>query len=172
MPETNYRNFELGFGRWVAIAPLLGSLLAVLTEFCHLLAQAQSPPNLENITIGPRFSPNSLQVRGSGGGNVPVKDIVGISETPTGSCTGFANAKPNHTLVLTSFFNSLSLQVESPEDTAIAIKGPGGVWCNDDYQGKNPGVSGQWLAGTYQVWVSSYGKNRFPTYILRITEVR
>ncbi len=156
----------------MAIAPILGGSLATSTILCHLLAQAQSPSNLGNITIGPRFSPNPLQVRGNGGGNVAAKDIVGVSETPTGSCTGFANTKPNHTLVLTSFFNSLSLQVESAEDTALAIKGPGGVWCNDDYQGKNPGVSGQWLAGTYQIWVSSYERNRLPAYILRITEGR
>jgi hypothetical protein len=133
---------------------------------------AQSPPNLENITLGPRFSPNPLELRGNAGGSTPIKEVVKRADTPTGSCTGFGNAKPNHTVVLTEFFNALNLQAESAEDTAIAIQGPGGVWCNDDFVGKNPGVSGQWLPGTYRIWVSSYDKTERPAYVLRITESR
>lgn len=147
-------------------------VLAPLPINLNLPAHAQPVSDLNDITIGPRFSPNPIEVRSTGGGATPAKDVVGLAETPTGGCTGFTSTAPNHTLVLTSFFNSLSLQVESSEDTALAIKGPGGVWCNDDYQGKNPGVSGQWLPGTYKVWVTSYAKSRNPAYVLRITEGR
>jgi hypothetical protein len=111
-------------------------------------------------------------MRSTAGGAIAVKEIVGKTSTPTGPCTGFANSKPNHVLVLTTFFKSLSVLVDSPEDTALAIQGPGGVWCNDDYVGKNPGIAGQWLPGTYNIWVSSYAKDRQPSYILRITEER
>ncbi len=153
------------------IAGLAGTIAAI-APIAHMPATAQSPPSLDNVTIGSRFSPNPLEVRGKGGGSTPAHDLVGRSDSPTGSCTGFASTKPDLTLVLTSFFNSLSIQVQSAEDTALVIQGPGGVWCNDDFQGKNPGVSGQWLAGTYKVWVASYGKNRSPNYTLQITEKR
>jgi hypothetical protein len=142
-----------------------------LATILAILALSQSPV-FAQVTIAPNFSPNPLELRGNSGGSVPVNDIVGRADTPNGPCTGFANTKPDHTLVLTAFFDSLSLQIQSGEDTALAIQGPGGVWCNDDNQGKNPGISGQWLAGTYRVWVSSYGKNRPAPYVLRITEKR
>jgi hypothetical protein len=132
----------------------------------------QSPPIFENVRIGPRFSPDPLVIRGISGGSVPVRSIAGRAETPTGPCVGFVDEQPDHTLVLTSFFNFLSLQVESPEDTTILIKGPGGSWCNDDLQGKNPGAAGQWLAGTYGIWIGSYEKNQYHPYVIRLSEVQ
>jgi hypothetical protein len=50
----------------------------------------------------------------------------------------------------------------------MVVKGPGGVWCNDDYQDKNAGISGQWLPGIYQVWVGNYNKQKVP-YTLKIS---
>jgi hypothetical protein len=142
-----------------------------LATSLSILALAPFPAFAE-VTIAPRFSPNPLELRGHVGGTVSVTDVVSQADTPTGPCTGFTHSRPNHTLVLTAFFNSLSLQVQSAEDTALAIEGPGGVWCNDDHQGKNPGISGQWLAGTYKIWVTSYSKNSAAPYTLRIREKR
>lgn len=73
---------------------------------------------------------------------------------------------------LTQFFNYLSLQVQSTEDTTLIIRGPGGTWCNDDSAGKNPGIAGQWLSGSYEVWVGSYQRNTYHPYVIRISEVR
>lgn len=167
----NYRGLQAGAGllSWIAIAPVL-PLAAVYLAIAP--AQAQSAQNLDVITLGSRFSPNPLEVKGIAGGDTPVKAIVSLTKTPTGECTGYASTKPNHTVELTDFFESLSLVVQSADDTALTIQGPGGIWCNDDYQGKNPGVTGQWLPGTYKIWVSSYAKNRTPTYTLRLTEKR
>ncbi|MHC5833095.1 MAG: hypothetical protein ACYT04_98205, partial [Nostoc sp.] len=61
---------------------------------------------------------------------------------------------------------------QSPEDTTIIIKGPGGTWCNDDFDGKNAGMIGEWLAGSYQIWVGSYEKGKYLPYTLQITEVK
>ncbi|MBW4580219.1 MAG: hypothetical protein KME42_11690 [Tildeniella nuda ZEHNDER 1965/U140] len=151
---------------FVACFALVPVLLAIAPM------QAQSPQNLDVVTLGPRFSPNPLEVKGFAGGDTAVKDLIGRAKTPTGDCTGYANAKPNSTIELTEFFESLSLVVQSADDTALVIQGPGGIWCNDDYQGKNPGVSGEWLPGTYKIWVSSYAQSRTPAYVLRITEKR
>ncbi len=125
---------------------------------------AQSQP--ASVNLSPQFSP--VELRGNTGGSTPVNEITGRAATPTGPCTGFVSSVPSHTIVLKGFTESLSILVESSEDTAIAIRGSGGVWCNDDFVGKNPGVTGQWLAGKYEVWVSSYAKNRTAPYVLRI----
>lgn|GEM_PF-430286 len=171
MSYLNDRGLRAGivFLAWFAAAPV--SLLPISLLAAAPL-QAQSPQSLDVVTIGPRFSPNPLEVKGSAGGNTLAKDLVGRAKTPTGECVGYASAKPNSTIELTEFFDSLSLVVQSADDTALAIQGPGGLWCNDDFQGKNPGVSGQWLPGTYKIWVSSYAPNRAPAYVLRITEKR
>lgn len=146
--------------------------IALYTTALCLIAATQTQAQPANIQLNPGFTPNPLQAQGQGGGTVSVPEIVGAANSPTGPCAGFADQEPNHTLVLSEFFNALSLQVQSSEDTALAIQGPGGVWCNDDFEGSNPGVTGQWLAGTYKIWVSSYGKGRSPSYTLRISEDR
>jgi len=156
-------NFNRSFNRpkWkrglVAIA-----VASTMLNFWAYAAQSQPA----SVNLSPQFSP--VELRGNTGGSTAVNDITGQATTPTGPCTGFANATPSHTIVLKGFTESLSILVESSEDTALAIRGPGGVWCNDDLVGKNPGVTGQWLAGKYEVWVSSYAKNRTAPYVLRI----
>lgn len=151
---------------------LLGA--SCLTEAIVLtsMVQAQSPPMFENVTLSPKFSPDPTEVRGISGGSVSAREVAGQADTPTGGCLGFVDAQPNHTIELKAFFNYLSLQVQSPEDTTIVVKGPGGTWCNDDFQDKNAGLDGQWLAGTYQVWVGNYKKEKATPYTLRITEKR
>ncbi|MDX2097947.1 MAG: hypothetical protein SFW36_09235 [Leptolyngbyaceae cyanobacterium bins.59] len=139
------------------------------------LVQAQQPPSVSEsvtVTIGSRFSPDPVELRGLSGGTVPASEVAERRETTNGLCEGFVNEKPNHTLVLTDFFDYLSLQIQSPEDTTLIIRGPGGSWCNDDYKGKNPGIAGQWLAGTYQVWIGSHGRTRYHPYIIRISGKR
>ncbi len=143
--------------------------------FIHALTQAQpaqSQTIFENVTLRPKFSPDPMTIRGISGGSVAANSVGGRKETPTGPCVGFVDEPPDHTIKLTSFFNYLSLVVESPQDTTLVISGPGGTWCNDDFQGKNPGIAGQWKPGTYRVWVGSYDKNNYHPYIIRISEVQ
>ena len=133
--------------------------------------QAQPQPNtiFENVTLSPGFSPDPLTVRGISGGEMSASEVATRSETATGACTGFVDEQPDHTIVLSGVFNFLNIQVESPEDTTLIIRGPGGTWCNDDYIGKNPGIAGQWLSGTYQIWVGSYRQNEYSPYVIRMT---
>jgi hypothetical protein len=143
--------------------------------FVETLAQAQPAQGqtiFENVTLAPKFSPDPMVIRGISGGSVAANGVASRQETPTGPCVGFVDEPPDHTINLTTFFNYLSLQVESPDDTTLIISGSGGTWCNDDFQGKNPGVAGQWLAGTYRVWIGSYKKNNYHPYVIRISEVQ
>ncbi|MEX0272618.1 hypothetical protein AB3R30_26260 [Leptolyngbyaceae cyanobacterium UHCC 1019] len=157
----NFNRPEFNRPKWKRIIVAIASVAATLNVWAYI---AQSQP--ASVNLSPQFSP--VELRGTTGGATPVNEITGRAATPTGLCTGFANSAPSHTIVLKGFTESLRILVESSEDTALAIRGPGGVWCNDDFVGKNPGVTGQWLAGKYEIWVSSYAKNRTAPYVLRI----
>lgn len=133
----------------------------------------EAPRNLgifENITISPRFSPDPIIIRGISGGSTPAARIAGRNQSITGPCVGLVDEQPDHRLELTAFFNYLSLQVESTQDTTLVIRGPGGTWCNDDFEGnKNPGIVGQWQKGIYEVWVGSYTSEQYHPYTIRIS---
>jgi len=124
----------------------------------------------ENITLTPAFSPDPETIRGISGGSVTASDLTGRGDTATGPCKGFIDQQPDHRILLTQYFNFLRIQVQSSDDTTLVIRGPGGTWCNDDYSGKNPGIEGQWLSGTYDVWVGSPSENAYYPYVIRLTE--
>lgn len=152
----------------------LALMTAVLVE---PIAHAQTSQTatgstiFENITLSPSFAPDPTTVRGISGGPKPATDLAGRAETATGACNGFVDEQPDHKMVLTEYFNFLSLQIQSTEDTTLVIRGPGGVWCNDDYSGQNPGIAGQWLSGTYEIWIGSYAQDTYSPYVIRITGV-
>ena len=136
------------------------------------IAQSQPLTIFENVTLSPEFLPDPTTVRGISGGPRPAPELTERADTATGPCSGYIDEQPDHTIVLTEFFNYLSLQVESADDTTIVVRGPGGTWCNDDYEGVNPGIAGQWLSGSYQVWVGSYETNQYSPYVIRISGTR
>jgi hypothetical protein len=135
-------------------------------------AQEVPPPIFGDIRVGDNFSPDPLVVRGMSGGSIPARRVAGRAETPTGPCTGFVDEEPDHSLELASKFDYLKLEVDSPEDTTLIVIGPGGSWCNDEFDGENPGIIGEWLPGTYKIWIGSYHKNRYLPYTLEITEAK
>lgn len=155
------------------------SLLILLS--CNLLltekTQGQLTPNpnipiFQSITIDPKFRPDPQIISGISGGMEFAREVAGRRDTEIGPCTGFVDRHPNHTLQITSPLNYLRVQVISPADTTLIISGPGGTWCNDDYQGKNAGIAGQWLPGTYSIWVGSYRQNRYAPYRILFSEVK
>ena len=121
------------------------------------------------IELSPGFSPDPLVIRGISGGSIPAAEIANRDMTHNGPCVGLVAEEPDHRIVLTKYFNYLSLEVSSSEDTTLVIRGPGGSWCNDDQEDKNPGIAGQWLKGTYEVWIGSYEENNYRPYTIKIT---
>jgi hypothetical protein len=157
--------------RGMRLSFMIVTLFITLTV--NAVTDAQEAPTIfGDVTIGPHFSPDPLTVRGMSGGSISGSQVGGRSETVTGPCTGFVDETPDHTLALTGKFDYLKLEVQSPEDTTMIIKGPGGTWCNDDFDGKNAGIVGEWLPGNYQIWVGSYEKDKYLPYTLKITEVK
>lgn len=161
-----------GQRRRLAVAFFSLGVGVVSGVICPNRAIAQSAPIFESTAVSPGFSPDPRTLRGISGGSVPAREIAGRAETTTGPCVGFVDRAPDHNLTLNSFFDFLSVEVQSPEDTTLVVKGPGGAWCNDDISGKNPGIAGQWQAGSYQLWIGSYQKDRYFPYVLRVTQIR
>lgn len=161
------------FNRLLRVTSSLIGLLGVVLP--GSLTQAQTPTFssgstiFENVTLSPSFAPDPTTVRGISGGSIAASELAERTDTATGTCNGFIDQQPDHTMVLTEYFNYLSLQVQSPDDTTLVIRGPGGTWCNDDYTGQNPGIAGQWLSGTYQIWIGSYAADAYSPYVIRIT---
>jgi hypothetical protein len=147
----------------------IGFLTELLTP---LTVRAESISIFEDLTLAPSFNPDPMTIRGISGGPKTASELAGREDTTTGPCNGYVDDQPDHTIVLTQYFSYLSLQVQSPEDTTLVVRGPGGTWCNDDFSGKNPGIAGQWLSGTYQIWIGSYRQDTYSPYVIRITELR
>ncbi|HHX91723.1 MAG TPA: peptidase S1 [Paracoccus sp.] len=92
-----------------------------------------------------------------------------------GGCPGgawFANA-PDYRLHYRAGGYALSFYVRAPGDTAMLVNDPTGTWyCNDDYQGLNPGVVfNNPRSGQYDVWLGTYNRSRVGNSVLYITEM-
>lgn len=148
------------------------SLLAATAMLLGNQPMAKSQPGSEawEILLSHGFLPNPTQSSGLSGGPFLAKRVIARELTPTGLCLGYINAQPNHILTLETFFDYLSVKVDSEQDTTLIVQGPGGIWCSDDVQGHNPEISGQWQAGSYQIWVGSYHQEEPASYILLIEE--
>jgi hypothetical protein len=123
------------------------------------------------ITLSPRFEPDPLQLLGISGGRVTAAATTGRLNTETGSCAGYIGRQPDYRLVLNQDFDYLNLSVTSLGDTTLVIQGPGGTWCSDDQTAQNPSIGGQWLQGTYEIWVGSAEEDTYWVYGLTLSEV-
>ncbi|MEI6063582.1 MAG: hypothetical protein WCQ26_03235 [Pseudanabaena sp. ELA748] len=124
----------------------------------------------EDIAIAPSTVPKAIELRGISGGGVETQKKSGRKSTETGECIGFIDAEPDHKITLSKPFKYLKLQVKSSGDTIMLVRGPGGSWCSDDVSDRNPEIGGDWLAGTYEVWVGSYEENASFPYLLEVSE--
>jgi hypothetical protein len=124
----------------------------------------------EDIAIAPSAEPKAIELRGISGGGVETQKKSGRKITETGDCIGFIDAEPDHKITLTKPFKFLKMQVKSSGDTILLVRGPGGSWCSDDVSDRNPEIGGDWLQGTYEVWVGSYEENTSFPYLLELTE--
>ncbi|MEM8721983.1 MAG: hypothetical protein AAGE84_22260 [Cyanobacteria bacterium P01_G01_bin.39] len=146
------------------MSKLLYFLLGVIIINCHRsVTQAAN-----TISINPQGMTQSLAIQGTSGGSIVAQEVAQTKNTATGFCNGYVNSQPNHLLNIESFAPYLRLEIASDADTTIIIKGPGGVWCNDDSDDANPMIEGQWQSGLYQVWVGSYQVNSSHDYQIRI----
>ena len=123
----------------------------------------------EDMTIAPSAVPQAIELRGISGGTVETQKKSGRKVTETGECIGFIDSEPDHKITLTKPLRFLQMRVKSSGDTVLLVRGPGGSWCSDDVSDRNPEISGDWLEGTYEVWIGSYEENAAFPYLLQIS---
>ncbi|AFY73946.1 hypothetical protein Syn7502_01914 [Synechococcus sp. PCC 7502] len=149
---------------------LLGILLLSPSVNAQPIPTKKSVVLFQDLTLTPKFTHDPQVLQGISGGGEATTKISGRAKTETGECIGFVDALPDHKLTLTGNFKFLNLKVLSPGDTVLLIKGPGGSWCSDDTNGRNPAIAGEWLKGTYEIWIGSYDINASYPYLLQVTE--
>ncbi len=150
--------------------------LAIFFQQCIVSAapaQAQflaQPVIFNSLRLHDGFVPDPQKLRGISGGTVLSREKLAVRESPTGACVGYIDHYADHLLTLETFFDYLKLTVKSQGDTVLIVRGPGGVWCNDDSQDHNPVIAGEWQMGNYELWVGSHGQKTFHPYVLEITQ--
>jgi hypothetical protein len=77
--------------------------------------------------------------------------------------------------VLENDFSSLTLTVDSGEDTTLLIQGPDDntIRCGQDISRSNPDAEisdDNWSAGTYRVWVGTHNQGERFSYTLTAEE--
>ncbi|NER85433.1 MAG: hypothetical protein F6K42_39275 [Leptolyngbya sp. SIO1D8] len=126
--------------------------LAILTSTSSVLAQTA---NFEGITLS-AYPPATVSVDGRTVGSYALSNIAD-SDVSGNACTGYADTNPDHILTLQSDFPSLTVTVDSGQDTTLLIQGPNDntVHCGQDISRRDldAEITYQGLtAGTYRVW--------------------
>lgn len=148
---------------------ILGGLAMLLTV-PPVLAQSA---HFEGVTLS-AYPPSPASVDGRTVGSYSLANIAD-SDVNGDVCTGFADTTPDHILTLESDFPSLTVTVDSGQDTTLLIQGPNDntVRCGQDISRRNldATVTGQgWSAGTYRVWVGAHNQGQRFDYTLTVTE--
>lgn len=148
---------------------LLGGL-AMVMSISPALAQSA---NFEGITLS-AYPPASAHVDGRIVGAFSLSNIA-ESDATGNLCAGFADTNPDHILTLESDFPSLSVIVDSGEDTTLLIQGPDDntVRCGQDISRSNLDaqvIDDEWKAGNYRIWVGAHNQGQRFSYTLTVSE--
>lgn len=132
--------------------------------------QPAQPGNMESnfgtITLNPGFMPDPHVVQGTSGGAVS-------ATTLNVACRGWISQTPDHIFVAGGAFSNLRFLVNGGSaDLTLVIQKPDGSYaCNDDAEGRNPIVQGNFGAGPHKIWVGSFDQGVNAQYNLGITEL-
>ena len=151
---SNQHQKQFRLFNWMTL--IATSYLTSISVIAPAFSQQSIPVQLDI-----QSQPNPYKLEGKITGNyVDFKQITNQTNTATGTCAGWVHKQPDYILTLNSSFKELKVEVTSNKDTTLIVEGPGGTWCNDDFQGnKNPAIPGQWLKGSYKIWVGYNGSN-------------
>ena len=147
----------------------IGSL-ALLAGISPVLAQNA---NFESITLA-AYPPTTASVSGNTVGSFSLANIAS-NDLRGNLCAGFADANPGHILTLQSDFPTLTITVDSGEDTTLLVQGPNdnSIHCAQDISRTNLDaqiVDTNWRAGTYRIWVGAHEQGQRFSYSLTVTE--
>lgn len=138
--------------------------------FITLPAIAQS--NFGRVTLQPGFDAAQGTMRGNTGGRNSLPEMIGGRDRNGNICLGYGSSVPDHILELGQNFDSLTLQINSGgNDTALVVRGPGGVRCGDDISRSNPDdrlTGSNWQSGSYEIWVGTSNPGARYNYTLTV----
>ena len=87
-------------------------------------------------------------------------------------CNGYVSTNPSHVMTLGAAFPHLRVMVHAAggADTTLMVRRPDGTFlCNDDSEGLDPMVEGEFPAGEYGIFVGSYTGEDHPDYTLGVS---
>lgn len=142
------------------------SSFALLVGVSPVLAQTA---NSESIALS-TYPPATATVTGNIVGSFSLANIAG-SDQNGNLCAGFADANPDHILTLENDFPSLTITVDSGEDTTLLVQGPddNSIRCGQDISRSNLDAQvsdANWQAGTYRIWVGAHNQGQRFSYSL------
>lgn len=161
--------YTLGFSELTSVtaASLIGGTSPTPTPTPTMPATIDitgTTANFAPVNVAPGFVPDPMVVSGTSGG--------AESATSLGSgCIGFIATTPDHFLqVGGAGIPSLRVMAKSETDTTIVVRRPDGTFmCNDDSDGFNPMVEGNFPPGQYRVWIGSYAQGQNGSYRLGVS---
>ncbi len=129
---------------------------------------ASGAPLFGSVSLAPAFTPDPQTIAVVAGGSV---DAFGLNLG--NACRGYLTAEPTYVVDVASGLFGLSLYAVSAGDTTLVVQLPDGTYaCNDDFSGRNPGLSVDApQAGTYAIWVGTFSQSSGEDATLYITEV-
>jgi len=144
--------------------------LALLASLSPVLAQTA---NSESITLA-AYPPATANVSGNIVGAFSLANLAS-NDLQGNLCAGFADANPDHILTLQSDFPTLTITVDSGEDTTLLVQGPNdnSVRCGQDISRSDLDAQvtdTNWQAGTYRIWVGAHEQGQRFSYSLIVQE--
>lgn len=129
---------------------------------------AENAARYQSFALSPGFVPDPAIGRGLAGGAV---NAASLGPVAGGECIGMVDARPDHTVKLSTDFGYLRFGITSEADTSLAIRRPDGSFlCDDDTHGLNPEVAGRMSAGDYQIFIGAIGQADDRSYRLELSE--
>jgi len=172
-PKKNFRLSRLSGALKVGAVSILGSLLG-WTMLQGISAEAKADVKADVKADEPiTLTAGSAVVQGTTSGSNSLTQLA-ARDRRRKLCLGYANAEPNHILVLTEDQPRLQVAVDSKGgDTTLLIQGPKGIDCNDNARRGDRDaavIDSDWPAGRYQIWVGSFNPSDELNYTLRVSE--
>ncbi|MBE9208015.1 hypothetical protein IQ244_16080 [Nostoc sp. LEGE 06077] len=151
----------------------IGWVLAILAAVTAAPAIAETP-NFGKFSLLPGFEPAQGKFSGYTGGSFSLPAISNRDRDKK-ACLGFADPKPDYTMVLEKDFDQLTILVNTGNtDTTLLIKGPDNetIRCGDDTgRSKDASISDRnWKKGIYQIWVGTFNSDAKHKYTLTVQQ--
>ena len=128
--------------------------------------RARMTPTFGRIDLTAGFGGHTIDLQA--GGDRDASELAA-------NCTGFIAEPPDYVIGYAGG-EALRITATSDDDTTLAVMTPsGGMVCNDDFNGLNPGlVAEDAMAGDYAVWVGTFAtieNETYPAATLEVTEI-